>query len=333
MKLEEEKRIRWAAVAVVFALILRLFSGGAWGRFVDALTTPEAVAWIFYLETGRKITALHVPQSVTGDRPQGGQTTNAPAQEKVQAVFAPEDAKTVQVHSYCGYSVDTQAMLEKPLSWDLTREGPAVLILHSHGTESYTKTENYTESSPYRTLDPNYSVVSVGSEIAATLEKGGIGVIHDTTPHDYPSYNDAYTHARESIRQYLTQYPSIRLVLDIHRDSSADSSGKQYGATVAAGDGEAARLMLVMGSDAGGQSHPNWQENLSLAVKLHALLERETPGICRDIILRSSRYNQDLSPGALLVEVGAAGNTRQEALLAGRLLAEGILALAYGTAA
>lgn len=324
----EKRSLQIGAAAVAFALLFRLLSTSPLAQW---LCRPEVASVLIFMETGRLVNTASPQAPPT--QPQPDDTEPTAPEEDVQAVFSPDDTALVTIQNSPGYAVDVQTMLQQPLSWNLTQDGPSVLILHSHGTESYTKTENYTESSPYRTLDPNYSVVSVGSEIAATLEKGGIGVIHDTTPHDYPSYNDAYTHARESIRQYLTQYPSIRLVLDIHRDSSADSSGKQYGATVAAGDGEAARLMLVMGSDAGGQSHPNWQENLSLAVKLHALLERETPGICRDIILRSSRYNQDLSPGALLVEVGAAGNTRQEALLAGRLLAEGILALAYGTAA
>ena len=89
--------------------------------------------------------------------------------------------------------------------------------------------------------------------------------------------------------------------------------------------------MLVVGSDAGGLSHPHWQENMALAVKLHAQLEKNCPGICRPISFRSQCFNQDLSPGALLVEVGAAGNTRAEALLATEQLAQGILALAHGT--
>ena len=94
-----------------------------------------------------------------------------------------------------------------------------------------------------------------------------------------------------------------------------------------------AQLMLVMGTNASGQEHPNWQENLSLGLKLQAVLQQKYPGICRPLALRAQRFNQDLSPGALLIEVGAAGNTRQEALTAMEALAEGILALAKGTTA
>ena len=78
---------------------------------------------------------------------------------------------------------------------------------------------------------------------------------------------------------------------------------------------------------------PNWQENLSLGLKLQAVLQQKYPGICRPLTLRAQRFNQDLSPGALLIEVGAAGNTRREALTAMEALAEGILALAKGTTA
>jgi len=243
----------------------------------------------------------------------------------------PEDAQLVEVNSACGYQVDLQAMLEMPLSWDLTQDGPAVLILHSHGTESYTKTEEYQESSDYRTLDLGYNVVSVGEQIAQVLEAGGVQVLHDKTLHDYPSYADSYNHARQAIEKYLAQYPSIRMVLDIHRDSVEDKSGQQIAYTVQAEDGTAAQVMMVVGTDASGLNHPNWRENMALAVKLHAQLEKMAPGVCRPISFRSQRFNQDLSSGAMLIEVGAAGNTRQEALLAAELTAQAILSLAKGT--
>jgi len=329
MKLGEEKKIRWAAVAVVFALILRLFAGGGWGMFVDAVTTPEAVAWLFYLETGRKITALRNPQESYGDESGAEQTVATPGKEPDQAVFAPEDAASVEVQSYCGYSVDTKKLLTQALCWDLTKDGPAVLILHSHGTESYTKTEDYTESSGYRTLNTDYNVVSIGERIARVLEAGGVQVLHDKTMHDYPSYNLSYTQARKSIESYLKKYPSIRMVLDIHRDA-VESGGNQISYTVDVHGEKAAQVMLVVGTDANGLTHPHWPENMALAVKLHAQLEKNVPGICRPISFRKQRFNQDLSTGALIVEVGAAGNTRQEALLAGQLVAESILDLAYG---
>ena len=125
-------------------------------------------------------------------------------------------------------------------------------------------------------------------------------------------------------------YPSIRLVLDLHRDA-ADTENGQLRTAVDTGDGQIAQLMLVMGTEEAGLRHPDWEENLSLALKLHATLEGQCPGIMRPLILRSQRFNQDMSPGALLVEVGAAGNTHAEAIAAAEQLAEAIAALAGGT--
>ena len=121
-------------------------------------------------------------------------------------------------------------------------------------------------------------------------------------------------------------------MLDIHRDSVTDKNGKQVRLTADINGKKSAQLMLVVGTDANGLKHPDWPDNMALAVKLHAQLEKSVPGICRPISFRKQRFNQDLSPGALIVEVGAAGNSRQEALLAAEQLARAILALAKGTA-
>lgn len=324
----DKRSLRIGAAVVLCAVLLRLMSSGALGVAAQQLVGPEMAAFLVFLETGR---VVKEPQPQVLPQPSTPTAPTEPTQPpKALAVFSDSDAALVDINNPKGYKVDVPALLQQSLTWDLTEGGPAVLILHSHATESYLKTEDYTESSAYRTKDIHYNVVSVGERIAQMLEAGGIGVIHDTTLHDQPSYSGAYSSARTQIQDYLTRYPSIRLVLDIHRDAATDAAGKQYGATVTVGEEESAKLMLVMGTNAGG-SHPDWQENLSLAVKLHALLEKENPGICRSIALRSSRFNQDLSVGSLLVEVGAAGNTRQEALLAGEQLARAILELAYGT--
>ena len=131
----------------------------------------------------------------------------------------------------------------------------------------------------------------------------------------------------------MEKYPSIRLVLDLHRDAAQDSQGNQIRRTVSTQLGDSAKVMVVVGSPAGGQAHPGWRQNMALGVKLHAQLEKLAPGLCYEARLRSSRFNQDLSPGALLVEVGAAGNTRQEALIAAEYLSRAVIALAHGTEA
>jgi stage II sporulation protein P len=222
-----------------------------------------------------------------------------------------------------------EELLKVPLDWDLTGGKPCVLIVHTHATESYKNTGQYTPSDPYRTTEEAHNMLAVGDRLAAILTAGGVSVIHDRTLHDYPTYSTAYTKARETIRKHLESNPNICLVLDLHRDAVDGSNGQLN--TSATVDGQpAAQLMLVAGSDGSGYSHPNWQENLALALKLQVVLERENPGLCRHLALRNSRYNQDLSPGMLLVEVGAAGDTRQEAVTAVQALGRGILILSNG---
>ena len=231
----------------------------------------------------------------------------------------------VEVNDYAGKDPDIETLLLAPLDWDLTGDEPTVLIFHTHASESYTKTEQYTESSQYRTLNEEYNVISVGEQVAQLLEQQGICVLHDKSLHDYPSYNGSYSNSRASVEKYLQDYPSIRLVLDVHRDAMVDSMGKQIGYTVDTEKGKAAKVMLVVGGN-----NTAWKENMSLAVKLQARLETLCPGICRPISLRKSKFNQQLSPGAILIEMGAAGNTRQEALVAAEYVAEAVLSLSQG---
>lgn len=319
----EQKALRLGAAMLSVAIVLRLLSGLP-NTTVQALANPGLAQLLIFLQTGRQLES-RAPEAVEISTQSPTEVTETPAEPKPPAtVFTAEDASLVQLRNTSGCTVDTAALLTQPLDWELTENAPTVLILHSHGTESYAGTEGY------RSDDESRNMLSIGDRLAALLEAGGITVLHDRTLHDADSYNGSYTHARKSIAQYLAQYPSIRLVLDIHRDAAEDDNGEQIDYTVTTPDGQAAKLMLVMGTDAGGLEHPNWQENLALAVKLHAGLEKLCPDICRPMYVRTSRFNQDLSPGALLVEVGAAGNTQQEALLATDILAAGILALAHG---
>jgi len=169
-------------------------------------------------------------------------------------------------------------------------------------------------------------VISVGDRLTELLEAAGIRVLHDRQLHDYPSYNGSYGNARETVSEYMQEYPSLCLVLDLHRDAAVDSSGNQVRYVVETGTEEVAKMMLVVGTN-----HVAWQENMALAVKLQAQLEKLCPGICRPTSLRTARFNQDLSGGMVLVEMGAAGNTRQEALLAAEYLADAVISLAHGT--
>jgi len=315
----EQKALQVGAAVLALALLLRL--AGTWEGGKEELGRT-----LLFLSSGRLVTETIPPRT----EPTAEPTREAigPKEEAVIPAFGESQEPLVQVSA--DWEVDTLALLQEPLQWELRTDVPTVLILHSHGTESYEKEAAYTETSPYRTLDTGYNMVSIGSRVAEILEAGGIRVIHDQTLHDYPSYNNAYGNARQSIADTLAENPGICLVLDLHRDAAEDASGRQKTSTVTIDGESAANLMLVMGSDKGSLSYPNWEKNLSLAVKLQAQLEQAHPGLCKPIKLVTNRYNQDLSTGALLVEVGTAGNTHAEAMAAAEYLAEGILSLANG---
>lgn len=228
--------------------------------------------------------------------------------------FTAEDAAGIVIGGNCTLDYDKEALLLAPPPETERLDGPQVLIVHTHTTEAYTKAPgwDYEETEPCRTLDPDYSVVRLGSELAALLEARGIGVLHDTTVQDYPSYSGSYDRTAETISAYLAEYPSIRMVLDVHRDAFEAADGTLGGT---AADGRA-RIMLVVGTDERGLTHPNWQGNLSFALKLETLLRRRAPGLSRGISLCAQRYNQNLTPLSLLAEFGAAGDTLEEALAA-----------------
>lgn len=320
---QQGKALRLGAWVILLAAMLRLASTGFFQPLTALLQNPNIQSFLIYIETGRKVRFSPSSEEFSPESPE----------PQIQTKPLPMlSGEAVNVYYACSLRPDVQALLEQPLTWNLQGAEPKVLILHTHATESYTKNgEAYTESAAYRTLDENYNMLSVGEAVAQILSGHGISVIHDRELHDYPAYDGSYNHARESIRYYLDKYPTIQLVLDLHRDASGDLNNQQRSVVEVDGQ-DCAQLMLVMGSDGAGLSHPHWQENLALGLKLQAVLERQVPGITRPLTLRGQRFNQDLSPGAVLVEVGTAGNSHGEALLAARMLAEAVIALAGGTA-
>ena len=190
-------------------------------------------------------------------------------------------------------------------------------------------TDVYQESDSYRTLDNEQNMVRIGEEMTAVFEAAGIGVIHDTTLYDYPSYNNAYIRSIEGVQAALKEYPSLVLLLDVHRDALVADDGTIYKAVAGTVD-NCAQVMMVMGSDASGQIHPNWKVNLALAAEIQDAVAQKWATLARPIVLRTSRFNQHVSTGAILVEVGTHGNTLQEAITAARLYARTVAELMTG---
>lgn len=326
---DHQKSLRVGAAAILCALMLRLFAGGMPEGVTSWLLRPGVQSFLIYLETGRVVRFLpSTGEEFAGESPAPLLTESA----GTLLGFTAEQAEHISIKNSSGLSVDPAALLTQPLNWALRGEQPTVLILHTHTTESYTKSpgESYTESGDFRTLDERYNMLSVGDALTALLEAEGISVIHDRAVYDYPSYDGSYALAREATLGWLEAYPSIVLVLDLHRDASGDIHNQLRTAIQVEG-AECARLMLVMGTDGAGMTHPEWRENLALGLKLQTVLESTAPGITRPISLRAQRFNQDLSTGAMIVEVGAAGDTHAAAVNAMSILAQAIASLSGGS--
>lgn len=184
--------------------------------------------------------------------------------------------------------------------------------------------QEYVPSGDCRTTDNSCNVVRVGEELAKTLEEAGLTVLHDTTLHDYPEYSGAYGRSLTTVEGYLQKYPTISLVLDVHRDAVSDGEGNAYKVVSNVAGLNAAQMAFVIGTDGGGLEHPNWRENLKLAAAVQQRLTEDFPTLMRPITVRNSRYNQHTTAGSLLIEMGAAGNSLDEALLSARLLGQAV---------
>ncbi len=187
-----------------------------------------------------------------------------------------------------------------------------IIIYHTHTCESYTPTNenNYVASGNFRTVDLNFSVARVGTELTNNLQARNFNVVHNTTYHDYPAYTGSYTRALATITGVLNENSSSEFIIDLHRDALGSSSS--YAPCVKIGDEKVAQLMFVIGTDGGGLEHKDWLYNFKLAVKIQEKANEMYPGLFKPIILRDSRYNQHVSKGACIIEVGATGNTLEE---------------------
>ena len=217
--------------------------------------------------------------------------------------------KTVEIKNASKYNL-TDEILNPDI--ELTNKND-ILIFHTHTCESYTPSEkyNYTMTGTYRTTDLNYSVVRVGDELENYLSKSSYNVTHDKSVNDYPAYTGSYNRSLEAVNKDLAQN-NYDIVFDLHRDAVGNKG--DYAPTVKIGDDYAAQIMFVIGTDGGGLTHPNWQQNLKFAIKVQEKANELYPGLFRPIILRNSRYNQHVTKAATIIEVGATGNTLEQCL-------------------
>ena len=229
----------------------------------------------------------------------------------------------LKIKNLTSYQTDVGKLLKDGPQITLDADKMQILIIHTHSSEAYTQSgaDLYEPSDVNRTEDIKYNIVRVGDELEKIFRTAGLNVIHDRNIYDYPSYTGSYNRSGNAVENYLTEYPDIQIVLDIHRDSLGEN-GIIY-KTMAEEEGTvASQVMLLVGTDESGLEHPSWQSNLALAMYLQKAVSGAHPTLMRPVLLVPQRYNQHLTAGSLIIEVGSDGNTLQEALSAVRLFGE-----------
>ena len=227
------------------------------------------------------------------------------------------DFSNVKIKNRTDYTLNYEAL--DPNSLKINKSN--IIIFHTHTCESYTQSTAYAyeASGHYRTTNLACSVSRVGDELSKYLLSYGYNVIHDTTYHDYPSYSGSYGRSMGTVQNILASTPDTDIIIDIHRNAIEDTS---YAPSVKIGDEVVSQLMFVIGTDAGGLSHPNWQDNLKFAIKVQQKANELYPGLFLPIMLTTSRYNQQLGKAACIIEVGATGNTLDQSILSMKYLSK-----------
>ncbi len=220
-----------------------------------------------------------------------------------------------------------------PFDVEVNSDEPQVLILHTHATETYQTWPDlvYDPDFTARTQNTALNMCVVGEKMAEVLNAAGINTLHDTTLHDSPSYTESYDRSYATTQAYLEKYPSIKVVLDVHRDAIEDSDGTRVKPLCTINGEDTAQVMIIAGCDNGSSiSLPNWRLNLRFAAAWEEAMESRTPGLTRPVMCAYRYYNQDLTTGSLLIEIGGHANTVAEAVRAGQYAAEALAVLLGG---
>ncbi len=233
------------------------------------------------------------------------------------------------------YTIDVDAARNAafPSGTDTKKDEPLVLVLHTHATECYfednTNLSDFAsdgidsyflpESTAFRTEDPEKNMIRVGKVFTDTLNSLGIPTLHCTEMHDREDFNSAYVNSAETVKRYLKEYPSIQYVIDVHRDAVVRNEAYVKSYTVIENQ-PSAQVMLVVGTGQNGR-HPNWEQNLVVATSFKDQMDALYPTLSRSLYLRTSRFNQEYLPGCMLLEVGSAANTLEEAQRAAKYAA------------
>ncbi len=230
----------------------------------------------------------------------------------------------VRVKNVNKTQINIEEKLKEKIDLSVTKDKPAVLIFHTHTTETYQILDRgfYEEGFMTRSNDKGRNMVRVGEAICEQIEKAGYKVIHDTEIYD-GKYSGAYNRSRKGVEEYLKKYPSIQIVLDIHRDAIQQNNGTKIKPVAEVNGKKAAQIMIISGCQEQGNSVtnlPDWQYNLTFALHLQNQLEKMYEGITRPLYFCPRSYNMNLTHCSLLIEVGSDSNTLDEAVYTGKCL-------------
>ena len=238
------------------------------------------------------------------------------------------------LHNDTAYHPDVEGLLSLELTPPSLSDRPLVLILHTHTSESYLPEGTEYITSPLGDLtysrDETQNVLSVGETLCRALNEKGITALHCTVMHDDPTLNGSYRRSEETVKRYLEEYPSIEYVIDLHRDAVTTSEGTIVRAVGYDTKGEPiAQIMPVVGTDGNGSDYTNWEENLAFALQLREQLNGKGNAICRPVYLRNESFGQELAKYSVLLEIGTAANSIEEATRAALMLAEALAQMIY----
>lgn len=234
-----------------------------------------------------------------------------------------ESTRKITIRNETEYKLNIDELIKEPLNFQFNKKKDEVLIYHTHTTESYISNISQLNSLvSTRSMDSSHSVVRVGDELTKNLEKSfGIQVVHNTTVHDYPDFNKAYANSLKTVTAVLKKDSDIKIAIDLHRDAIAGNKLREV--TNVKGK-NAAKIMFVVATGENKNNHPNWKENFKLALKLQEKLNEMCPELTLPIFLSKNRFNQHVSKGALLIEIGGDGNLMDECLESTKYLAKAI---------
>ena len=187
---------------------------------------------------------------------------------------------------------------------------PSVLIYHTHTHEAYEQVQEdpYEALEAWRTTDADHSVVRVGEELALQLRALGFDVVHDTTEHEGSALSTAYTRSLATLESYENAFD---LYIDLHRDAYVQGAPRSH--ITPAGE-SLAQVMMLIGNGNGFDVKPYYAQNLAFARALADRVNAQEAGLCKPVLVKDGRYNQNIGVFSILIEVGHNRNTLEEAL-------------------